>query len=265
MFSTITDVYRFLFTWRRHLLRLIWPFVVLELIYLWARFFAYGGPGHDEVSLISLGYLALALMTLVPLASRVQQFVLAPEPVESWVDFASLPRNWLWTRTFAAWSVPLILAILAASALMILISNPATQGITRTNGAIGLILTGGLSVLVVRLILVFPLAFDKGSTRLAEAWQLSKGRYFFLVLLLGFATVPFRLLYRMCDLIGEQVWSNPDLAVVSKLAFYFFAVFLPSTMAIIAQIIVLIVAVTFVYRDVTGDILPVSPPGAKGK
>lgn len=251
LFSTVTEVYRFFITWRRDLLRLIWPFVLLEFIYLWARFLALGGPTHGEVSLISLGYLFLALMTLVPLAARVQKFALAPGAVDNWVQFASLPRNWLWARTFAAWCLPLVLATLAASALMILVSNPATQGVTRTNVAIGLMLTVIMSVFAVRLILVFPLAFDTGRTTLSDAWRLSRGRYFFLFLLFGFATVPFRLLYRLSDLVGQEVWSNPELPVASKLAFYFFVVFLPSTMAIIGQILVSIVAVTFVYRDVT--------------
>lgn len=250
LFTMVTEVYRFFITWRLDLLRLIWPFIFLEFIYLWARFFAFGGPIHDEISLFSLGYLFLALMTLVPLAARVQEFALAPGPVESWVQFASLPRNWLWARTFAAWCLPLVLAALTGSALMILISNPATLGLTRTNVSIGLMLAAVMSVLFVRLILVFPFAFDTGRIVLTNAWRLSRGRYFFLFLLFGFATVPFRLLYRLCDMIGQEVWSNPGLPVASKLAFYFFAVFLPSTVAIIGQILVLIVVVTFVYRDV---------------
>lgn len=251
LFSTVTEVYRFLLTWRKDLLRLIWPFVLLEFIYLWARFFTFGGPAHDEVSLVSLGYLFLALMTLVPLAARVQEFALAPGPVDSWVQFASLPRNWLWARTFLAWCLPLALAVLVGTGLMILVSNPVTLGITGTNVSIGLVLSTVMSVLAVRLILVFPLAFDTGSTLLADAWRFSKGRYFYLFMLSGFGTVPFRLLYRLCDMIGQEVWSNTGLQVASKLAFYFFVVFLPSTVAIIGQILVLIVAVTFVYRDVT--------------
>lgn len=251
LFSMVAEVYRFLIMWRQDLLRLIWPFVLLEFIYLWARFIAFSGPIHDEVSLISFGYLFLALMTLVPLAARVQEFALAPGAVDSWVQFASLPRNRLWARTFVAWCLPLVLAVLVGTGLMILISNPVTLGVTRTNMSIGVGLSIVMSVLAVRLILVFPLAFDKGRAVLADAWRLSKGQYFYLFMLSGFATVPFRLLYRLCDMVGQEVWANTGLPVASKLAFYFFAVFLPSTVAIIGQILVLIVAVTFVYRDVT--------------
>lgn len=251
LFSTIGEVYRFIGVWRRDLFRLLWPFILLEFIYLWARFFAFGGPGREDVSLISFAYLFLALVTLVPLSARVLEFALAPGPVESWLEFASLPRNWLWAKTFTAWCLPLGLAVVSASALMMLVSNPAVHGLTTTNTAIALALTAIMSVLIVRLILVFPLAFDTGKVALARAWGLSKGRYFFLFLLFTFSTVPFRLVYRLCEMIGEAVWANPDLAVATKLAFYFFVVFLPSTMALIVQFIVLIITVTFVYKDVT--------------
>lgn len=251
LFSTISEVYRLLYQWRGDLMRLIWPFVLLEFIYLWARFFASGGPEHDELSRVSFGYLFLAFITIIPLAARVQQFALSPGPIRTWRQPGSLSRNRLWTLTFLAWCLPLILAVIAASALMILVSNPAVHGVTSVNGSIGLATTLVLSVLVTRLIIVFPLAFDRGKINLSRAWVLSRGRYLFLFLLFGFSTVPFRLVYRLCDLLGQEVWSSPELPVASKLAFYFLAVFLPSTLAIVAQMIVLIVAVTLVYREVT--------------
>lgn len=251
LFSTISETYRLLYQWRGDLLRLIWPFVLLEFIYLWARFFASGGPQHDETSVISLVYLSLAFVTIIPLAARVQQFALAPEPVDNWPQRGNSRRNRLWVQAFCAWCLPLVLTLVLASALMMLVSNPAVYGVTAVNATIGLLLTFALSIMVVRLILVFPLAFESGTIDLSQAWQLSKGRYLFLFLLFGFSTVPFRLVYRLCDLIGQAVWANPALPVASKLAFYFFAVFLPSTLAIVAQMIVLIVAVTLVYREIT--------------
>lgn len=253
LFSTISETYGLIFQWRGDLLRLIWPFVLLEFIYLWARFFASGGPSHDEVSLVSFVYLFLAFITIVPLAARVQQFALTPGPIGSWLQAGNLSRNRLWARTFFVWCLPLLLAVIAASALMILVSNPAIHGVTSVNASIGLATTLVLSVLVTRLILVFPLAFDREKIDLSKAWQLSRGRYLFLFLLFGFSTVPFRLVYRLCDLLGQEVWSNPGLPVASKLAFYFLAVFLPSTLAIVSQVIVLIVAVTLVYRGVASN------------
>lgn len=253
LFSTISETYRLIFKWRGDLLRLIWPFVLLEFIYLWARFFASGGPVHDETSIVSLVYLSLAFATIVPLAARVQKFSLSPEPINHWPQGGNSRRNLLWARCFGAWCLPLVLTLIVASVAMMLISNPAVYGVTRTNTLIGLAMTVGLSVIAVRLILVFPLAFETGAIDLSKAWQLSKGRYLFLFLLFGFSTVPFRLVYRLCDLVGQEVWSNSAIPVASKLAFYFFAVFLPSTLAIVAQMIVLVVAVTLVYRQITAD------------
>lgn len=251
LFSTIGVVYRSLYQWRGDLLRLTWPFVLLEFIYLWARFIASNGPFHDETSLVSLAYLSLALITIIPLAARVQQFTLAPGPVDNWLQHGNSRRNWLCTRAIVAWSLPILLTLIIASTIMMLVSNPAVYGITAVNVSIGLLMTLVLSVIVTRLILVFPLAFDKGIIDLSQAWKLSTGRYLSLFLLFGFSTVPFRLVYRLCDLIGQEVWSNNTLSTASKLAFYFFVVFLPSTLAIVAQMIVLIAAITLVYREVT--------------
>lgn len=77
---------------------------------------------------------------------------------------------------------------------------------------------------------------------------MTRGDYFFLFLLFGFSTVPFRLIHRLSDLLGNWVWSLPWTDASDKTALHFYAVFLPSTFAIMSQLVIVIVTMTFAFQ-----------------
>lgn len=160
LFETIKAVYCFIYQWRKDLWRLTWPFVLLEFIYLWARFYAQGGPGHTLSNAASLFYTGLALATLIPFAARIQHFALHPGRVHTW----ALPKTGssvgIWTRAFVHYLAPLCAIFFGASLLIVGLSNPATHGLTVTNLAIGLAMTLGVSFLMTRFLFVLPLAFE---------------------------------------------------------------------------------------------------------
>lgn len=249
LFGFIQEIYAFIYLWREDLWRLTWPFVLLEFIYLWARFFASGGPSHTATA-ASAYYFFLALATLVPLAARLQKFVLEPGSVAGWLERAPATAVATWIRALVRYIAPAFLILCVAMAFMMWLSNPAHFGPTPTNISIGFAMTLGLSVVMMRFILVFPLSFTDSGPDMRLSWKMTGGHYFRLFLIIGFSTVPFRLVYRLCDALGLYVWNSEAISVSNKLAFYFFAVFLPSTMAIMGQLVVTIVSITLLYRQI---------------
>jgi hypothetical protein len=250
LFGFIQEVYIFIYNWRMDLWRLTWPFVVLEFIYLWARFFASGGPDHQDTTAASAYYFFLALVTLVPLAARLQKFVLEPGPVTGWLEGAPATSVAIWIQAFLRYAAPVLFILCLAVIFMFWISNPADYGATPTNISIGLVMTLGLSVVMTRFVFVFPLAFVKGRSDMRRSWEMTSGQYFRLFLIIGLSTVPFRLIYRVCDVLGLYVWNSDAISVSNKLAFYFLAVFLPSTMAMMGQLVVTIVSITLLFRQI---------------
>lgn len=248
LFTVVRDVYGFIFTWRADLLRLTWPFIVLEFIYLWARFFAAGGPDHSASTAVSVFYTFLATVTLVPFAARIQRFALDPKPVDGWLDKNPRSAVWVFMGSFLQFIVPVVAIFLIAAFAMMVISDPTTLGLTPANFIIGFVMAISLGVVITRFIFVFPLSFEKERGRMGQSWRMSSGQHVFLFLLFGFSTVPFRLIYKLSEYLGQYVWASEQIAVTEKLSLYFFAVFLPSTMAIIAQLLITIVTVTIVYQ-----------------
>ena len=248
LFETIRDVYSFIFRWRGDLWRLTWPFVLLEFIYLWARFYAQGGPEHTLSNAASHFYTLLAIATLIPFAARIQHFALHPGLVQTWGGRRTARTVGTWTRALVHFLAPLITILFGASLLILGLSNPATQGLTMTNLSIGLAMTLGVSFLMARFLFVLPLAFEGACDQFGKSWQMTKGSYFFLFLLFGSSTVPFRLIYRLSDLTGTWVWSLASTDMSEKTALHFYAVFLPSTFALMGQLVIAIVTMTFAFH-----------------
>lgn len=253
LMDTIVQSYRFIYTWRRDLWRLTWPFVVLEWIYLWAQLYAMGGPGHSESTPASLYFMFLAAATLVPYAARIQGFVLDPQPVTAWRAPGMKSFLKAWARGLLHYLVPALGLMIGVSLLMLIVSNPAVEGLTPANFLLGLVMTGGLALVMTRFAFMLPLSLEGRSDQFARSWALTRGHFAFLFLLYGLATVPMRLLYRLAEALGLWIEGLPDLSLAAKTGLHFYLVLLPSAAAIMGQLLIALVALTLVYKSTRGQ------------
>jgi hypothetical protein len=105
-----------------------------------------------------------------------------------------------------------------------------------------------MSMLAARLILIYPATLARKTISIASAWRLSRDHFTRLLLVWAFATVPFRLAYRLSDIASQHIWHNLPDAVFLKTLIYLGVVILPTTLSVLGQIIVTFVALTITYN-----------------
>lgn len=245
--------YKFVIDWRHDLYRLLWPFVLAEFVGIWGAFLG-RSPIADETSQF-LGKVCtvMALVVLIPLAARVQRFALDPKPVKRWElwQFGKDEGLILWAMVSQA--MPMFVSFCFFGTIILIIDG-GQENYTAPVPLFFAVLTAiSISVFLSRLLIIYPMTLAKGRPSVKETWRLTRGHYIRLLLILGFSTVPFRLVYRLGAFVDSYVWSDPLNVSPADMLLYLLGGLIPSAIAAIGQIMMTLVAITLVYKEICNE------------
>lgn len=241
--------FQFVLALRKDLYRLLWPFVFAEFIGMWGWFLGRSPLASPWSQLIGDFCLGLALIALIPMAARVQRFALDPKPVERWElwQFGRDEGLLLWAAVNQL--TPIFVSFCFFGTIIVMVDGGQMNLFAPAPLFLAVCTAVSISIFISRLLIIYPLTLATGRPSLRLSWQLTNGHYIRLLLILGFSTLPFRLIYRLATLVDRYVWSNLDEFTAAKLLIYIFGGLIPSAVASVGQILMTLVAITLVYKE----------------
>ncbi|TNE36692.1 MAG: hypothetical protein EP347_10315 [Alphaproteobacteria bacterium] len=245
--------FKFVLAWRHDLYRLLWPFVFAEFVGMWGWFLSRSPLASASSKFIGDICLVLALVVLIPLAARVQRFALDPKPVDRW-ELWQFGRDeglliWAAINQF----LPIFFSFCFFGTIIIIVDGGKMELFRPLPLSLAVCTAVSISVFLSRLLIIYPLTLSTGRPSVRASWQLTRGHYIRLLLILGFSTLPFRFIYRMGALVDAYVWSDMTNITAQKMAIYIVGGLIPTALSSVGQILMTLIAVTLVYKELCAE------------
>ncbi len=250
--ETVSKAYLFLFHHGRELLRLIWPLAVVEFVGLWGYFLHRDLPPIDTSMPKQAAYLMVAIGAAIPMIARVQRFALDPHAAPKWLDFHFGKDDLLILGAMMVQVIQIAIVFLIVAIAMVALTDIENGVLSTKVFAMATVAAIAMSVLISRSLMIYPATLTKGSIAWRTAWNTNFSHLVRILLIWAFATVPFRLIYRLADIASNHIWANVPDPIFLKTLIYLGAIILPCTLSVLAQIIVTFVALTISYNAISG-------------